>query len=480
MIADIRRDLEGWLGETEFAAVRHTDPTLRVTRHPQALAAASEDAANDAVVAAEAKGDPVLLRRHRALRAGIAWARLDAAEREGALDADQRLSQSAARLPDGTRAAWAALRELRDRSPLREARAAGERAMAEAAGSIADLRREMTRRRREEAQRRGERDERGVFERLDGVDLAKLAAEAHRFLDTTRDAWTDNADWLLRRHGATLDTAGDHDLAWARFDFRHTLPAPRDRMVKSLEGTLKSMGIDGSGGGRVRRGIAATPGCIVARRQVPGEIHLLLHLDDGVPAWMEALSAWGRALAAAWTPAALPMEDRVLGDRAVPFTWGALFALVPLEREWIVRVLDCGNSKDAARELEILHLASVRRLAGMLEAEIDLAAGASPREAAERITAATGARFQEGLLLEESSNWFGSAHRLRAAAAAASLAALLRKKCEDWHRSASMGNFLLEAWSYGRQCGTAELLEKLGADKDTFGAMAKRFLERLA
>ncbi|MEK7470219.1 MAG: hypothetical protein AAB074_22850 [Planctomycetota bacterium] len=480
MLEDIRRQLEGWLGETEFAAVRNTDPVALAARFPKALSADSEQAAEDAVTAAEARGNPGLLQRHRALRAGIVWARFRFEEREGLAEAEDRLGRSAAKLPDGASAGWSALCQMRDRAPVRAARAAGERAMAEAAAAVADGRVEMARRRHEEAQRRGAKDVRGVFERFEGIELSKVAADARRFLEATRDAYRENLDWLLKRHDASLESAEAHDIDWARHEFRRTLPAPRDRMSKILEGALKWMGLDATAHGKLHRGAAAAPPCVVARRKVPGEVHFLLHLEDGVPAWAEALGEWGRALAAAWTPATLPMEHRVLGDPSVPLAWAALLALAPLERDWISRVLDFAKSKDAAREIQTLHLAATRHLAGLLEAEIDLATGSTTSEAAELLTSATLARFQPGLLLETASAWFATAHRLRAAAAAASLANLLESRFETWHRNVETGKFLVAAWNLGRQYGLAELLEKLGAEADTFGAMSKRFLERLA
>lgn len=480
MLQEIRRQLEGWLGEAEFAPVRPLDPGLRDARYPLALSPNSEQAARDAVTAAGAKGDPDLLRRHRALRAGLAWARLFEAERAASAEAADRLLASRGSLPDGTPAGWSELRRLRENSAARTSRAAAERAMESAAGAAAELRLALARSRREEAQRRGFRDERGLFEELDGIPLAALAAEAQSFLDATRDAYRENLDWVLRRHGSSRDTAALHDLDWARSGTRHALPSPRDRMLRVLEGALKWMGLDPSGGGRVRRTVAAAPPTVVARRRVPGEVHLLLHPEDGVPAWAEALGDWGRALAAAWTSAALPMEDRVLGDPAVPAAWGALLALAPLERDWLSRVLDVAKSRDAARELQTLHLAAVRGLAGLLHAEIDLAAGSPPRDAADRIPAATLARFPAGLLLEHASPWFRTAHRLRAAAAAAALASLLERRFENWHRNPDTGNFLLAAWALGRQSPVPALLETLGAEKDPFPALARRFLERLS
>lgn len=480
MLQDIRRHLEGWLGETEFSAVRPLDPGLLADRFPLALSANSEQAAQDAVTAAEPKGEPDLLRRHRALRAGLAWARLFEAERTASAEAADRLLASRATLPDGTPAGWSDLRQLRDRSAAREARAAAERAMESAAGAAADLRLALAKNRREEAQRRGFRDERGLFEELDGIPLAALAAEAQSFLAETSDAYRDNLDWVLRRHGSSRDTAALHDLDWARSETRQSLPSPRDRMLGVLEGALKWMGLDPAGGGKLRRSVAAAPPTVVARRRVPGEIHLLLHPEDGVPAWAAALGEWGRGLAAAWTPAGLPMEDRVLGDPAVPLAWAALLALVPLERDWLSRVLDVSKSRDAARELQALALASVRGLAGLLLAEIDLAAGSPPRDAADRVTSATLARFPAGLLLEHSTPWFRTAHRLRAAAAAASLAALLQRRFESWHRNPETGKFLLAAWALGRQSPLPALLETLGAEKNPFPSLARRFLERLS
>ncbi len=478
MIEDIRRELEAWIGETELATARGIDPAAIAARFPLALSARSEQAAEDAVVAAEAKGDPALLGRHRALRAGIAWARLSEHGREAEALAEERLRESRAVLPDGTAAGWSSLVHLRGRAPARSARAAGERAMAEAAETAAGARQEARRLRREEAQRRGAKDERGVFERLDGVDLAKLAADARRFLDATRDVYRENLTWLLRRHDASIDTAEAHDLDWARHEMRDAVPAPAERMSQALEDSLRELGLDPVARGRLHVGPAATTHAV--RRRVPGDVRLFLHPEDGLPAWSAALGAWGSALAAAWTPAALRMEERILGDEAVPLAWSALLALIPLDRDWIARLPGSGKTRDAARELQALHLSAARRLAGLLEAEIDLAAGATPREAAERLTAATLARFPHPLLLGETSAWFRTAHRLRAAAGAASIAALLRTRFDSWPRNGETGNFLLAAFALGRQSSLPGLLETLGAEPDTFGAMTRRFHELLA
>lgn len=480
MPEDIRRDLESLLGESEYGLLRNADPEELHARFPRAAARESLATVEEALKSAEARGETETKRRLEALRAGVTWAWLRRTSRERAEEIEERFARADVKLPDGSTSTVAAVRRMQEHAPDRETRRACEEALAAAAAAGVEDRLELGRRRKEAAQELGAKGIPELFGRLTGVDPAKTVAGARKFLAETRDAHRENLDWLLKRHDGALETAGTHDLGWVRFDLRRAIPAPRDREARILEGAFKWMGLDPAAGGRLRRQAATEPPTTFARRKVPGEIYLSLYLEDGVPAWADSLRSWTRALCAAHTPAALPMEDRVLGDPAVPRAWASVLHAAPFERDWIARVLDFAKSKDAARELQAVHLYGTRLRCALLEAELDFHAGAPPAALADRVTEATLVRQHAPLVLASLSPFLESAHTVRADAAAASLSRLLEKKFETWWRNPETGKFLVEAWSAGRRWPMEELLAKLGAEADGFGAMAKGVLARLA
>ncbi|MBI2922485.1 MAG: hypothetical protein HYY18_15650 [Planctomycetes bacterium] len=480
MPEDIRRDLENLLGESEYGLLRNADPEELHARFPRAATRESLAVVEEALKSAEARGEAEAKRRLEALRAGVAWAWLRRKSREGTEEIEERFARADVRLPDGSTATVAAVRRMQEHAPDRETRRTCEEALAAAAAELAEDRLALGRRRKEAAQELGAKGVPELFARYTGVDPVKAVAGARRFLADTRDAHRENLDWMLKRHDGSIEHAGAHDLGWVRFDLRRAIPAPRDREARILEGAFKWMGLDPSAGGRLRRQAATEPPTTFARRKVPGEVYLSLYLEDGVPGWADTLRSWTRALCAAHTPAALPMEDRVLGDPAVPRAWAEVLHAAPFERDWIARVLDFAKSKDAARELQTLHLYATRLRCGLLEAELDLHAGAAPAALAERVTEATLVKHHAPLLLADLSPLLESAHSVRAAAAAASLSRLLETKFENWWRNPETGAFLVEAWAAGRRWPVEGLVEKLGAEEDGFGAMAKGFLARLA
>ena len=477
MLEDIRRDLEAWLGESECASFRRIDPEELLMRYPRATAKVGLAEIGVALDAATARGEAEAMRRLSTLRAALTWSCLRQAGARQAADIEERLARTEVPLTDGVRAAPPALRQMRGRAPAREARAAAERALAAAAATVSDDRLELVRRRREAVQEMGAKDVRDLFQRLEGVDLVKLADGSRRFLEATRDMHRENLGWLLSRHEGRLDTAESHDLAWIRHDLRLRVPAPSDSMNRILSETLRALGLDPSGAGRLRRTIASTPPTIVARRRIPGDVHLRVFPADGLPEWSSALDAWTFALQAVWTPAALPFEDRALGDPALPPAWSAAVASAVFERDWIARTLDFSKSKDAAREFHAFDLLRARHAAALFLAEIDLS---TPVDLAERLSTATLLRHSPALALEEVTPFLQSAHALRARAGAASLARLLEKRFESWPRNTGTGRFLSEAWSAGRRYTLDEMLDRTGAETDAPGALTLWFAERLA
>jgi hypothetical protein len=480
MLDAIRKDLEAFIGESEYGRLRGADPEALHARFPRAADLAGLATIGDALRVAEGKGDGEGVRRLKRLRSGVAAAWMRRQGREEEEDVEDALARSEGPLPDGSSVRMDLLRTMRETSPARDVRRGAAEGVAAAAAKADDARRSLARRRKDAAQELGCSGIPALWEWLSDLPLAPVVAGAKAFLAATRDAYRENFEWLLRRHDASLEDAGEHDLLFLRHEMKHVIPAPRDRMSRILEGAVKWFGVDPSAGGRLRRGAATAPPTLVARRKVPGEVHLHLYLEDGLPGWCDSLRALGRALSASYTSGTLPMEDRLLGDPAIPGAWGTLLSLAPLERDWIARVLDFGKSRDAAREFTTLRLAEARRLAGLVEAEVDFHAGSAPATLAERLSEATLAKHHGAPVAGEMTAVFDSAHRFREEAAGAALATAIETKYESWFRNAEAGPFLVDAWGVGGKPSLGDLLEKVGSGKDPFPLMPLYFTTRLA
>lgn len=480
MLQEIRDDLEGWLGENEASVLRAADPERLRRSYPRAVSRESWRAADDAVTAAGARGDADLLARHTALRGLAARLWLAEEEKEEAAAARARLEAARGRLPDGQETDASGLAVLRGTSPTREMRAAAAEALERAHEAALEPFRELLRRRRERAQQAGAQDAADLVQRLDGVDLRALAGDVAGFLAATRDPYRENLDWTLRRHGASLAAAAPHDLDWARFDLRRTLPATSEAMRPALEQLLTGCGLDPSAGGRLRRITSPAGGNLLIRRRVPGEVTVALAPADGLAGWAAALSTWGRGLAAAGTAGTLPFEFRCAGDRAVPAAWGELLALPLADPGWLTRALGVARPRDGARELAALDLARLRRTAGLFLAELDQAGGASEADARLHLSEATLLRESPSAVLREGSPWLETAHAVRARAGALALDSLLAARFDSWHRNPESGRLLLPAFSLGRSLPLGELLRSLGVAAPLFDAAAAACAARLS
>jgi hypothetical protein len=212
--------------------------------------------------------------------------------------------------------------------------------------------------------------------------------------------------------------------------------------------------------------------------RVPDQIQLLVTPTITQPGCVALLTSVGRALHYAYTDSRLSFEDRALGDLAVVKAHGLLFAGLGREGAWVRRTRGLnGQALDEyLRTVAVADLFSLREASARLAFEIELSDSDRPGELgpmwAERLTAATGFRFDPRSFLDRLGQRFGVARYLRGRMLAAQLRRELRERFdEDWYRNPRTGPFLGDWFANGLRFSAAEVAASLGNDRLGAGAL---------
>lgn len=321
---------------------------------------------------------------------------------------------------------------------------------------------------------------REAWESLTGIDLGALAAAARTLLDETEAIYRDLLTYELpRRLGVTLGEAIAADrlrlerAPWldARFGAADPVAVARRQ--------LRELGWDVEAGGRIALDLEARPAkasrafCSVIR--VPDEVVLVVSRSGGWRDWYAFFHELGHAQHFARVDAALPFEDRALGDTSVTEGYARLFDRLPAHAAWLRRYLGFAGDELAEfiRLAALLDLLQLRRQAGKLLYETELhGAGrfdGMPELYAERMAEATLLPHDPAAYLDDVDPHFYCARYLRAWALSALLAERLRETFdEDWYRNPRSAPFLEDLFARGQAEDGDALAKRLGEERLTF------------
>ena len=301
---------------------------------------------------------------------------------------------------------------------------------------------------------------------ISGIDYAALQAQAQRLLAATGDALAATLGPAMR-WSAGVDGARHSDLP--RF-FRCAVADrwyPPGARFEALASTLRALGIDIRRQGNVHVDAAARAGksprafCVPLR--VPGEIHLVVPRLGGRDDYVALLHEAGHAEHYAWTDPELPFESRRLGDSSVIEGYAFLFDQLADEPDWLSRHTGASEiSPMLGQHARASRLLYVRRYCAKLAFELELRAGAglgsTPREYAQRLSAATTLAWPEATWLTDLDPLLYAAGYLRAWALAAQLRAMLTSRFgAAWYEHAEAGELLRALWRHGQALGAEEL-----------------------
>jgi hypothetical protein len=309
------------------------------------------------------------------------------------------------------------------------------------------------------------RDYVGAWESLSGIAVAPVLDAARSLLAATADAYRDRLAAALRRQ-LGLEPGAVRAVDRLRLERAvhldaHLAGAEPLALARRQLGEL-GMPLDG---GRVRLDLEARPAkwsrafCAVIR--VPDEIVLVVTPAGGWRDWYAFFHELGHALHLSHVDAALPFEDRALGDISLSEAFARLFEVAAGQPSWLRRYLGLGQRAAAAfaDTAALLDLVRMRRQAAKLIYELELHRGGfdgMPARYAEIMTDATGFRHDPASYLDDLDPHLYCVRYLRSWALEAMLAEMLRDRFdEDWFRNPRAGPYLLELFAAGQSAGVA-------------------------
>lgn len=327
-----------------------------------------------------------------------------------------------------------------------------------------------------------------LCEELSGIDLRALGRETAAFLEATETAYEPTVEpWLRRQLGFGFDRLRRADLP--AFFRAPSLDAhfPADRLVPSLEATLRGMAIDPQQGGRVRLDLESrpkkSPRAFCAPVHVPDEVHLVISPMGGQDDFEALFHEAGHAQHYAHVDRHLPFEHRYLGDNSVTEGFAFLFEHLTADAEWLGDRLGVDEPEPIAAHARARRFVYLRRYAAKLAYELELQdapAQLDPlRETyARRLSAAVHVDWPAATWLSDVDPFFYAARYLRAWALETHLRQMLTERFGPaWFAEPEAGALLRGVWSQGQRLPAGELLEELaGARTLGFGAVAEDLL----
>lgn len=317
-------------------------------------------------------------------------------------------------------------------------------------------------------------DYRQMTQRLTGLSLEAVGAEARRFLEATESLYRDHFGHVLAEHfGLSALDAEYHDAEWLNRQQWLDGIADEAALLERLGEDLRTIGLPLEAGGRIDLVVEAfpspgmRPACHAVR--VPGHVLVLVTPTTTIPGFRRLMREAGRGLHWAYTSPLLPFEFRVLGDRSVLHAHATLFGALGRTGGWARQALGLEGEEleSYVRLAAFLELYALRRMAARLGFDLELARsdrpGAMGPAWAERMEDATGFRHDPRAYLAELGLRFGAARRFRGRMLGARLGRELETRfAADWYRDPGAGDYLRDWLAQGLTHDADALAERLG------------------
>jgi oligoendopeptidase F len=321
-------------------------------------------------------------------------------------------------------------------------------------------------------------------------DLDGLAAQCTELLDSTQRMWEETGDRLFReRLGVGLRDARAWDVPRLFRAPEWDRAFPSDRMLPSLEATLRELGIDLRSQDNVHLDIeqrpAKSPRAFCSPIEVPDKVMLVIQPIGGRDDWEALFHEAGHTEHYAHTSRDLSMEAKRLGDMAVTEGWAMLMQHLVTEPEWLKRRLDVPRVEQLANDGAASLLYFVRRYSAKLLYEIEFFQADDPASMRDRYTELLSEAYRfpaepENYLSDNDGSFYVSGY-LRSWAFEAQLREFLRGEFgNDWFVKRDAGDLLRELWSLGQGPTAEELLRDVTGAQLEMAAVAERIREGLA
>jgi len=311
------------------------------------------------------------------------------------------------------------------------------------------------------------------FEKVEGISLSDVRAEAGKLLDSTRGFYEDEltyySETFLR---VPPDEVAHYDLTYMRRANLFDEHFPADRLLPSVWETTGGMGIQAEDHPHIRLDVEKRPNksprafCCPVR--VPEEVYLVIMPHGGLEDYTSFLHELGHTLHYAHAKSTLSVAARHLGDNSVTEAFAGILEHLVYNIDWLGKRLSFTDTAEYMRYMEFFELYMLRRYCGKLQYEMELHGGTRtldecPGLYSEILSAATLVKYDPAYYLQDVDSHFYCVRYLRSWMFERQVRAHLEKNFGSaWFESAEAGEFLLQLWSQGQKFKADTLSTVLG------------------
>jgi hypothetical protein len=332
----------------------------------------------------------------------------------------------------------------------------------------------------------GWRSVRAMTEDLSGIDLAALAQQTEAFLRDTEPSYEPLVEPRLREElGYGFDRFQRADIGAFFRAPAFDAAFPAERLLERYRHTMSGMSVDGEGVVLdVDERPKKAPRAFCSPARVPDEVYLVIAPHGGREDYETLFHEAGHAQHYSHVDAALPFEDRYLGDNSVTESFAFLFQSLSADPSWLGDALGVANADDVVAQARAAKLVLVRRYCAKLSYELELqdAPGdldTMPALYSRRLSEAVHVDWPRETWLSDVDPFFYSARYLRAWALETHLRRHFRERFGDaWWASPEAGEQLRALWRHGQRLNGDELLAELTGAQLDFSAMLAEFAEQ--
>lgn len=321
-----------------------------------------------------------------------------------------------------------------------------------------------------------------LCDQLRGLDLHSLAKQMQVLLNETRHIFSQHLAPFLSSIEVPLEKAATCDI-WYLFRGR-TFDAlfPREALIPALMTTLGGMGIDLAQQENLELDTEARPlkspraFCVPIR--IPEEVKLVIKPIGGPDDYSSLFHEAGHAEHFANVDPDLAFPFKRLGDNSVTEAYAFLFDHLPLNAQWLNRVLGIKHTSDFVRLAHFRKLWFLRRYSSKLLYELEL--HTELNGAQERYVSLLGNELGVAIppedYLMDVDDAFYCAQYLRAWIFEVQLRRFLENEFgAEWFTMRDAGAYLISLWTRGQQLRPEELATEMGYE----GLDAKYLVEEL-
>jgi hypothetical protein len=309
-------------------------------------------------------------------------------------------------------------------------------------------------------------------EKIQGIRFDKTLDAFDEILSRLEDKYLERARVSLEATlGIPLQETGSWDIS--HWEARNDRPEIflRKKLVDTVQSTVDALCIRPERADAIlldldiRPTKQNAPACIPV--QIPQEIRIVINPGDGARHYAALLHECGHSHHFAWTSPSLPVEHRIIGDRALPEGYGFLFERFIQNRDWLARMLMFPKSEGFLRFQSIYRIFQIRRCVGKLRVALKICGSGSfddiPQVYCETMYAYTGLKQVPEAWADDLDDGLTCAAYLRGWAFEAMLSEYLRTRYGNaWNTSRDASGFLKEIWETGLLYRADELCREIG------------------